>query len=242
MPFKLLTDWYSGQKVVSTQFFFPKKHFNQIHLINITELLFPILDIIRLAVRHEHICSVLVKPDFVQKLIESCSYSAANQLMITRCFVNMLNHTVGITLVKSRFLDIVRELRRIKQGNGNLQVCYHSMVQKLTKTMKLWFQIAISSFYLNVTTVQLQLADQEMCRLTTEGLLELLKWISDLEAIYRSYQSFGNLTCTPNGPTTSAQIISVDVVVDKIRYYMSAALPYGFEKLNEIARDLTAAL
>lgn len=81
-----------------------------------------------------------------------------------------------------------------------------------------------------------------MCRLTTEGLLELLKWITDLEAFYRSYQSLGNLTCTPFGPITSAQIISVDVVVDKIRDYMSAVLPTGFEKLNEIARDLTAAL
>lgn len=81
-----------------------------------------------------------------------------------------------------------------------------------------------------------------MCRLATEGLLELLKWITDLEAFYRSYQSLGNLTSTPFGTITSAQIISVDVVVDKIRDYMSAVLPSGFEKLNEVARDLTAAL
>lgn len=86
------------------------------------------------------------------------------------------------------------------------------------------------------------MADQEICRLTTEGLLELLKWIGDLEAYYRAYQSLGNLTCTPFGQITSAQIISVDVVVDKIRDFMSSVLPNGFEKLNEIARDLTSAL
>lgn len=63
-----------------------------------------------------------------------------------------------------------------------------------------------------------------------------------MEAYYRSYQSLGNLTCTTFGPVTSAQIISVDVVVDKIRDFMSAVLPNGFEKLNEVARDLTAAL
>lgn len=100
----------------------------------------------------------------------------------------------------------------------------------------------MSSFFLNVTVSQIEVADQELCRLTTEGLLELLKWINDLEAHYRSYQSLGNLTSTPFGQITSAQIISVDVVVDKIRDFMSAVLPNGFEKLNEIARDLTAAL
>lgn len=93
-----------------------------------------------------------------------------------------------------------------------------------------------------MTILQIQLADQEMCRLTTEGLLELLKWISDLEAHYRSYQSLGNLTTTPFGQITSTQIISVDIVVDKIRDFMRADLPNGFEKLNEVARDLTAAL
>lgn len=90
--------------------------------INVTDLLFPILDIVRLAVRHENICSVLATPEFVQGLIESCSYSAANQLMTARCFVNMLNHGVGKSLVQNRFLDIVRELCKIKQGSGNLQV------------------------------------------------------------------------------------------------------------------------
>lgn len=103
-------------------------------------------------------------------------------------------------------------------------------------------QIAIASFYLNVSVLQTELADQEICRLMTEGLLGLLKWIGDLEAFYRSYQSLGNLTCTPYGQITSAQIISVDVVVDKLRGFMSAALPNGFEKVNEIARDLTSAL
>lgn len=87
-----------------------------------TDLLFPILDIVRLAVRHERICSILATPEFLQKLIESCSYSAANQLMTTRCFVNMLNHGTGKSLVQNRFLDIVRELCKIKQGSGNLQV------------------------------------------------------------------------------------------------------------------------
>ncbi|KAJ6649170.1 Phospholipase A-2-activating protein [Pseudolycoriella hygida] len=187
------------------------------------DLLFPILDIFRLAVRHDGICSVLVTPDCLQKLIESCAQSAANQLMVTRCFVNMLNHEVGVNLVKSRFLDIVREFCRIKQGSQNLQ-------------------IAISSFYLNVTVWQIEFADREIVRLTTEGLLESLKWMTDLEALYRAYQSLGNLTCTPFGQITSAQIISVDVVVDKIRDFMSDVLPTGFEKLNEIARDLTAAL
>lgn len=80
------------------------------------------MDIVRLAVRHEQVCSAIAAPEFTQRLIESCSQSAANQLMTTRCFVNMLNHAVGTSLVRARFLDIVRELCKIKQGSGNLQV------------------------------------------------------------------------------------------------------------------------
>lgn len=101
--------------------------------IDVPDLLFPILDIVRLAVRHERICSILVTPEFLQKLVESCSHSAANQLMITRCFVNMMNHAVGTSLVQNRFLDIVRELCKIKQGSGNLQVCSSESVDGVRK-------------------------------------------------------------------------------------------------------------
>lgn len=39
----------------------------------------------------------------------------------------MLNHAVGKSLVQNRFLDIVRELCKIKQGSANLQVCAHTV-------------------------------------------------------------------------------------------------------------------
>lgn len=97
-------------------------------------MLFPILDIVRLAVRHQDVCSALATPEFSQKLIESCSQSAANQLMITRCFVNMLNHAVGTSLVRNRFLDIVREMCKIKQGSGNLQVTKPRILKRFIKS------------------------------------------------------------------------------------------------------------
>lgn len=93
-----------------------------------------------------------------------------------------------------------------------------------------------------MTISQLESADQDVCQNLTEGLLELLKWTTDLEGQYRSYQALGNLTCTDFKEITSAQIVSVDAVFEIIRGNMSANQPEGFVKLNEVARDLATAL
>lgn len=131
MRLKLFNYCCNGRKVICVFL-----HFYEYNFIDFADLLFPILDIVRLAVRHERICSILVTPEFLQKLIESCSHSAANQLMTTRCFVNMMNHTVGASMVQNRFLDIVRELCKIKQGSGNLQVnsSHCKMLRKSVQT------------------------------------------------------------------------------------------------------------
>lgn len=147
----------------------------------------------------------------------------ANQLMAIRCVANMMAHGWGRGVIESRLADIFHKLNHIRAGSGNLQ-------------------IAMATLYLHSSIAQLEFADQEMCRQITEGVLDLLRWTNDLEAIYRLWQALGNLTCTPHGAITSAQIMSVDAVVDRIRDTMSAVQPVGFEKMNDIARDLTAAL
>lgn len=85
-------------------------------------------------------------------------------------------------------------------------------------------------------------ADKNICQQLSESILEFLKWANDLEATYRSYRALGNLLCTPHGPTTSALIISIDSVTDRLRDNMSAEKPTGFEKINEITRDIINTL
>lgn len=181
------------------------------------------LDIVRLAVRDQTVCTKLASSDFLNLLIENMGNGPANQLMAIRCFANMMSHGWGRGIIETRLRDIFTKLNRIMSGSANLQ-------------------IAIATLYLNVTITQLEFADQEICRQATESLLEFLRWGSDLEAFYRAYQALGNLTCTQHGAITSAQIVSVDQVIDRIRDNMSATQPNGFEKINELARDLTTAL
>lgn len=81
-----------------------------------------------------------------------------------------------------------------------------------------------------------------MCRVVTESILANLQWSTDIEALYRYYTALGNLTCTPFGHITVAQISSVNNIVEKINRDMVAIHAQGYIKLNEVARDLKAAL
>lgn len=181
------------------------------------------MDIARLAVRDQTVCTKLASAEFINLLIENMSNGPANQLMAIRCVSNMMSHDWGRGAVHARLHDIITKINRTMSGSSNLQ-------------------IAVATFYLNLSVKQIEKADQEIVRETTEGLLEFLRWGTDLEAFYRSYQALGNLTCTPFGPITSAQIVSVEQIMDRIQKNMSDQQPSGFEKLNEVARDLVAAL
>lgn len=104
------------------------------------------------------------------------------------------------------------------------------------------FQIAITTLFLNLTVSQTSYADQTICNQIAESILDFLTWSSDLEACYRSYRALGNLLCTPYAQTIGALIVSTDIVTEKLRENMSSSLPNGFEKINEVARDIINAL
>lgn len=56
------------------------------------------------------------------------------------------------------------------------------------------------------------------------------------------FLNVGNLLSTPHAPIISALLISTDQVMDALRSNMSAQQQYGFEKINEIARDIINTL
>ncbi|XP_055917691.1 phospholipase A-2-activating protein [Eupeodes corollae] len=188
-----------------------------------SDILFPVLDITRLAIRNEEIFNFLNSFKFLEIILPNLNTSAPNQLMIIRCLANMMNHRSGRQQVESCLEPTIEILKGIKSGSANLQ-------------------IAIATFYLNATISQKQAtANNDMCRLITEGIIELLVWSNDLEACYRSIQAIGNLTTTTHAQLTSAQVISVDSVMDKIRTFADHPQVVGFEKLTAAAKALLAA-
>ena len=187
------------------------------------DLLFPVIDIVRLAVRSESVFAVLNSTNFLDALLAHLTTSAANQLMIIRCLANIMKHEAGRQQVDKRLAYLVERINGIKTGSNNLQ-------------------IAIATFYLNLTITQTKgIANGEKCRMITEGLIESFKWAIDLEACYRSMQAIGNLTTTPFGQETSALIISVDYVMDKLRELTNTPQTGIFVKINSAGKALLSS-
>ncbi|XP_022227828.1 phospholipase A-2-activating protein [Drosophila obscura] len=186
--------------------------------------LFPVIDILRLAVRNEAIFSVLSNShDFLSIVLPQLGGAAANQLMVIRCLANSLTHHTGRQQVESQLPKIIELISGIRAGSANLQ-------------------IAMATFYLNLTISQTQgVAKSDICYMVTTGVVELLKWAKDLEACYRSMQAIGNLTTTPCGQETIAQVISVDYVMDKLRELTNTPQGENFSKVNSVGQALLAA-
>ncbi|KAH8293200.1 hypothetical protein KR044_011962 [Drosophila immigrans] len=189
-----------------------------------SQMLFPVLDILRLAVRHEGVFTLLQNSYNILSLImPHLNGAAANQLMVCRCLANALTHPTGRQHIQAQLPQLVELVTGIRAGSPNLQ-------------------IAIATFYLNVTIAQTQgVTSSEVCQLTTTGLLELLKWAKDLEAWYRGMQAIGNLTTTSCGQETIAQVVSVDYVMDKLRELSNTPQGENFAKVNVLGQALLAA-
>jgi len=175
-----------------------------------------------LAVRDESFFKFFNENRFLDCILPHIKSSAGNQLMIIRCLTNMMVHRSGRIQVITILPELIDDINDIKSGSNNLQ-------------------IAIASFFLNVTIMQTSKAQEKICHLVTEGVIELMKWALDLEALYRCMQALGNLTTTPFGQKTSAAVISVDFVMDKIREVTSTPQTGNLAKLNTIGKQLIAS-
>lgn len=209
-------------RITSILFHFIYEH-KQIYFYYLSDLLFPVIDIVRLAVRNESIFTLLNSMNLFDCLLPHITTSVPNQLMIIRTLANSMNHAAGRHEVDVRLAPLVEHINGIKAGSNNLQ-------------------IAIATFYLNETITQTTgLANGDKCRMLTEGLIEFLKWATDLEACYRCMQALGNMTTTPFGQETSALVISVDYVMDKLRELTNTPQVEVFAKINKAGTALLAA-
>uniref|UniRef100_A0A1B0ESQ1 Phospholipase a2-activating protein n=1 Tax=Lutzomyia longipalpis TaxID=7200 RepID=A0A1B0ESQ1_LUTLO len=186
-------------------------------------ILFPVLDIARLAVRSEAICRALIDAEVFRTIVDCISDSAANQLMALRCLANMLIHQFGRDVVRKRLGEVLGRVSEIRKGSVNAQ-------------------LAVATFLLNATVAQMTLADGDECKILGECILETTLWLDDPEAVYRCFQALGNLTCTPSGQEIIALTISSDSVIDKLKSFSSGIIPSGFEKLAKCSKDLCVGI
>uniref|UniRef100_A0A182WFH9 Phospholipase A-2-activating protein n=1 Tax=Anopheles minimus TaxID=112268 RepID=A0A182WFH9_9DIPT len=188
-----------------------------------TEKLFPIMDITRLIVREPRACQELFEDgSFMDTFLQHTNHLPANQLMSARCFTNMLAHQPGRNVVVENIRPIVDRFGTVRVGcSANLQ-------------------IAMASFYLNLTMSQLdKVSSVEFCKVLAGTAGEMLCWLTDNEATYRGYQALGNLLSIPGpgmgviGETLKAN----SALTDKILFNISSEVP-NFAKLNECASYL----
>lgn len=168
-------------------------------MLYILENLFPVIDIVRLSVRKDNIFEMMLeKLNFLEVLMPEINTTAANQLMLFRCFTNMISHDAGRQQLDKYFSILIENICKIKTGNNNMQM-------------------AIASFLLNVTITELAKTKEAICRNTTETLIEFLQWVTDMEATYRAMQAIGNLMATTYAQEVIALIISAEFLIEKIR-------------------------
>lgn len=153
-------------------------------------------------------------------IIQNASVPPANQLMSIRVLSNMLTHEFGQNLIDTCLTNVMVAVSATKKGSANLQ-------------------IAIATLLLNLSIVQKKNnATEDHTRGTIETIIDFLLWNADPEALYRSYRAIGNLLSTSHGTILSALLVSTDVIMEGLRNNMTVQQQYGFEKINEISREI----
>jgi PUL domain len=188
--------------------------------------LFPVLDITRLLVKDEKMCTELAEnvDAFLEILLDNTKFSqsVANQIMAIRCFNNQLVHAFGKKFVLANLGHILPTITgHIQKGGANLQS-------------------AVATFYLNLSVVLFEFANDDNViannQVIAEAILYYLTWASDVESTYRALQGLGNLLSMPNNEIVLVQVKSVDAVVTILSQL--AANREKSEKLSECAREV----
>lgn len=175
-----------------------------------------------MAVRNANACAELVTPDILNLIVQNVGAGPANQLMSIRCLSNMLIHEIGRALIGTFLPNVLVAVSTTKGGSSNMQ-------------------FAIASLLLNMTIVQQTNGDADQSQQINETIIDFLLWSTDIQAIYRCYQAFGNLLCSTYGQTICAQIVSTDQIMDAIRDGAANKKPDAKE-ISEICSEIMKAL
>ncbi|CRL05013.1 CLUMA_CG018161, isoform A [Clunio marinus] len=182
-----------------------------------SEKLFPVLDVVRLIVRNQQICSSL-SLKFIESIMKNLTTTPPNQLMSIRALCNIIVHDWGRGIVEGNVIQITDQILKMTQGNGNLQ-------------------IAIGTFFLNQSILQKDSPSDEITTTLSIGIVKFLEWASDPEATFRVYQALGNLITF-----NSSSVLSIIKSVDRFKSDVERNLQAQLSKLAEISLELTEKL
>lgn len=173
--------------------------------------------------RDEISCAAVIRPETVNTFVQNVGYEAiGNKLMSIRSLSNMLTHKFGREMVDAFLPNVLVALSAIKSGTKNLQY-------------------AIATLLLNLSIPQLEKQSLEQCQQINETIIDLLLWSTDMDSVYSCYRAFGNLLSTQHSQVISAQIISTDDVMDKLRVH-EGEMTAGGNRLMEIAKEVISVL
>lgn len=141
------------------------------------DYLFPVLDIVRLLLRKESLCSKIANFELLDKISQCLGLDnpLANKIMASRCLSNLITNSWGRGLFEAKFENLCYAVASIKAGNVSLQN-------------------AIATFYFNLSITQVETAVAKKSIIITKCISDFLCWAEQVDGILRAYEALGNLT------------------------------------------------
>lgn len=184
------------------------------------DILFPVLDITRLAVRNKHINNMLSSNKLIMNKLLPHIYDVGkptNQMLAIRCLCNLMHHEKGeILLVKyyEEFLQLIQKLSNENISQKHLQVglllnlfCILNLGYTFLITNLFNFeQVAIATLLLNLSVMIKQSEDIFAVQNVIDTISMICPKLTEPEAMFRSFVAIGTLLSFKNPPTLSKQI------------------------------------
>lgn len=185
------------------------------------EYLFPVLDIVRLAIRKENLCSQIATFELLDKITQNLDLAnpLANKIMATRCLSNLVSHNWGRGLFEAKFTKLCNAVAQIKDGNAALQS-------------------AIATFYYNLSVSQVEVAVADKSMIIAECTVDFLSWADQPDAILRGYQALGNLTTIVYKKEILTLIRNHTLLIFKIKNHASGIEIDDYTLLQKTAQYL----
>lgn len=159
------------------------------------DVIFPVIDIVRLSLRNEVNSSLICTKDS-GKIVDLClrylsSQNTTNNIMVSlRALANLFLHEIGVSLVEAHKMNILEAITGVSNSNKNIQ-------------------IAIATCLLNMTILSLNKNDEILILALSSVLSDVFISTDDVESNFRSLVAVGTLL------STSAIVISKENVRQK---------------------------
>ncbi|XP_049650848.1 phospholipase A-2-activating protein isoform X3 [Accipiter gentilis] len=201
--------------------YFPKKDavtFDQANPMQILDIVFPALDILRLSIRHptvnENFCSEKDHVQFIILLLKFLNPKGkqANQLLALRALCNCFVSPAGQKLMMEQRDEIMTQAIEMKSGNNKN------------------IHIALATLTLNYAVCLLKVNNIEGKAQCLSVISTIMEVVQDLEAIFRLLVALGTLISDDTNAVQLAKSLGVD---SQIKKYASVSEP---AKVKECCR------